>query len=217
LLQQQQLQQKEKEREALAEINARQETRIERQQAKTNELIGFYLVFQGVILTSVAQGSALRCANWWLPFTLAAIAAAAIIMAVLHMLLKIALLKLELDKNRRHAERLDRLILRRKQQLLHHRHHRHHHHHHHRPHGDGADGDDGADADGYGGDADAGYVDDGDGGDGGDGGDHANVLSCLYRAAYPTLVLATLLTFTAFILVSCRRILCFPGLDPDHG
>jgi uncharacterized integral membrane protein len=176
-----------KEREALTHINERQENRIEKQQSKINKLIGLYLMFQGVILTSVAQGSFLHCHNWWLPFTLSAIAAAAIIMAVLHMLLKISLLKIELDKNRRHGEQLDRLILRQKQQLpsfamedaSNHSHWSFHHQQH---------------------DADLQPLSCGD---------------CLYRASYPVIVLIMLILFTVFILIGCHRILCFPGPGPD--
>ena len=34
------------------------------------QLIGFFIVFQGVMFTAVAQASVLRCTNWWAPFTL---------------------------------------------------------------------------------------------------------------------------------------------------
>ena len=33
-------------------------------------LIGFFSVFQGVVLTTVSQASALTCYNWWGPFAL---------------------------------------------------------------------------------------------------------------------------------------------------
>ncbi|KAG0627001.1 hypothetical protein M758_2G166800 [Ceratodon purpureus] len=38
------------------------------------QLIGFFIVFQGVILTTVSQSNNLRCENWWSPFALSAIA-----------------------------------------------------------------------------------------------------------------------------------------------
>ncbi|CAK9220529.1 unnamed protein product [Sphagnum troendelagicum] len=51
--------------------------RIERKENRTyavkNEvyqLLGFYLVFQGVVLTAVAQASVLTCEEWWSPFIL---------------------------------------------------------------------------------------------------------------------------------------------------
>ncbi|KAG0563453.1 hypothetical protein M758_8G032100 [Ceratodon purpureus] len=34
------------------------------------QVIGFYIVFQGVIFTAVAQASVLRCHNWWTSFLL---------------------------------------------------------------------------------------------------------------------------------------------------
>ena len=34
------------------------------------QLIGFYTVFQGVILTAAAQSSVLKCHNWWTTFFL---------------------------------------------------------------------------------------------------------------------------------------------------
>lgn len=38
------------------------------------QLIGFYSVFQGVLLTAVAQSNLLHCNNWWSAFTLSALA-----------------------------------------------------------------------------------------------------------------------------------------------
>jgi hypothetical protein len=38
------------------------------------QLIGFYSVFQGVLLTAVAQSNLLHCNNWWSVFTLSALA-----------------------------------------------------------------------------------------------------------------------------------------------
>ena len=177
----------EKSLDDITNINSRQENRIETLQSKINELIGFYLVFQGVILTSVAQGSFLRCDNWWLPFALSCIAAAAIIMAVLHMLLKLSLSKIELDKNRWQHDRLQVLIMARKQRPILR--------------------------------LSTGSME--------DVSNHSyqsqhdvtmpslSLMERVYRAAYPTIVLITLLTFTAFILFGCHRILCFPGPPPD--
>lgn len=38
------------------------------------QLIGFFSVFQGVVLTTVAQASQLTCHNWWGPFSLSLLA-----------------------------------------------------------------------------------------------------------------------------------------------
>lgn len=108
------LEELEKERENLVNINARQESRIDKLQSKVNQLIGFYLVLQGVILTAIAQGSFLRCHNWWLPFSLSFIAAVAIILTVLHMLLNRSRCKLELEINRVQAEKLEHRIMAKK-------------------------------------------------------------------------------------------------------
>ncbi|CAK9220531.1 unnamed protein product [Sphagnum troendelagicum] len=63
--------------------------RIERKENRTyvvkNEIyqvLGFYIVFQGVVLTAVAQASALTCRQWWSPFTLSLIASIVTIVGV---------------------------------------------------------------------------------------------------------------------------------------
>ncbi len=63
--------------------------RIERKENRTyvvkNEIyqvLGFYIVFQGVVLTAVAQASALKCSQWWSPFTLSLIASIVTIVGV---------------------------------------------------------------------------------------------------------------------------------------
>ncbi|CAK9221877.1 unnamed protein product [Sphagnum jensenii] len=63
--------------------------RIERKENRTyvvkNEIyqvLGFYIVFQGVVLTAVAQASALKCNQWWSPFTLSLIASIVTIVGV---------------------------------------------------------------------------------------------------------------------------------------
>ncbi|XP_024359523.1 uncharacterized protein [Physcomitrium patens] len=51
----------------------RREYKESRRDAVRNEIyqvIGFYVVFQGVIFTAVAQASMLRCQNWWTSFLL---------------------------------------------------------------------------------------------------------------------------------------------------
>lgn len=169
----------EKEHENLTNINVRQENRIESLQSKVYELIGFYLVFQGVVLTSVAQGSLLRCHNWWLPFSLSAIAAVAITLAMLHMLLKLSRFSLELKINRLEAEKLQHKIFAKR-----------------RPARSMRIEQQPAES--------AAHFD--------------NWESKLRRSVYPTVVVLTLLTFTTFVLIACKRVLCSPGpfADPTN-
>ncbi|KAG0553578.1 hypothetical protein KC19_12G022300 [Ceratodon purpureus] len=47
-------------------------------------LIGFFSVFQGVVLTTVSQASALTCHNWWAPFTLSLLCSIATVFGVCH-------------------------------------------------------------------------------------------------------------------------------------
>jgi hypothetical protein len=63
--------------------------RIERKENRTyavkNEvyqLLGFYLVFQGVVLTAVAQASVLTCEEWWSPFILSSMTSIVAIVGV---------------------------------------------------------------------------------------------------------------------------------------
>ena len=46
------------------------------------QLIGFYSVFQGVLLTAVAQSNLLHCNNWWSVFTLSALASVVTVFGV---------------------------------------------------------------------------------------------------------------------------------------
>ena len=50
------------------------------------QVIGFYIVFQGVIFTAVAQASSLRCHNWWTSFMLSLLTSLVTIGAVLQKL-----------------------------------------------------------------------------------------------------------------------------------
>lgn len=176
-MQQDSLKELEKEHENLTNINVRQENRIESLQSKVYDLVGFYLVFQGVILTAVAQGSFLRCHNWWLPFSLSAIAAVAITLAMLHMLLKLSRCKLELEINRLEAEKLQHKIFTKRRP----------------PRSMRIEQQPALDR--------AAHFD--------------NWESKLRRSIYPTIVMLTLLTFTTFILIACRRVLCSPGPSAD--
>ena len=50
------------------------------------QLIGFFIVFQGVVYTAVAQAAVLRCTNWWTSFTLSLLASVVTIVAVVQKL-----------------------------------------------------------------------------------------------------------------------------------
>jgi uncharacterized membrane protein len=47
-------------------------------------LIGFFSVFQGVVLTTVSQASALTCHNWWGPFALSLLCSIATLFGICH-------------------------------------------------------------------------------------------------------------------------------------
>lgn len=47
-------------------------------------LIGFFSVFQGVVLTTVSQASLLSCHNWWGPFALSLLASLTTLVGVCH-------------------------------------------------------------------------------------------------------------------------------------
>lgn len=48
------------------------------------QLLGFYSVFQGVLLTAVAQSGLLYCNNWWTAFSLSALASCVTIGGFIH-------------------------------------------------------------------------------------------------------------------------------------
>lgn len=50
------------------------------------QLIGFFIVFQGVVFTAVAQAAVLRCTNWWTSFTLSLLTSVVTISAVVQKL-----------------------------------------------------------------------------------------------------------------------------------
>lgn len=47
-------------------------------------LIGFFSAFQGLVLTTVSQASALTCHNWWAPFALSLLCSIATLFGVCH-------------------------------------------------------------------------------------------------------------------------------------
>jgi hypothetical protein len=66
---------------SIAKKIERKETRTFVVKNELYQLTGFYIVFQGVVLTAVAQASALTCRQWWSPFTLSLIASIVTIVA----------------------------------------------------------------------------------------------------------------------------------------
>jgi hypothetical protein len=65
------------------------------------QLIGFFSVFQGVILTAVAQSSLLHCNNLWSPISLSVLASAASISGVVHKLMQIQSFQTTIDSEDR--------------------------------------------------------------------------------------------------------------------
>lgn len=70
--------------------------RVERKKTKVSDLkneiyqlIGFFSVFQGVLLTAVSQSNLLHCNNWWSPIILSAVASIVTIFGVVQKLLQI--------------------------------------------------------------------------------------------------------------------------------
>jgi len=61
---------------AIARKIERKETRTFVVKNEIYQLLTFFVVFQGVVLTAVAQASTLKCRHWWAPFTLSLIASA---------------------------------------------------------------------------------------------------------------------------------------------
>jgi len=67
---------------SIAKKIERKETRTFVVKNELYQLVGFYIVFQGVVLTAVAQAGALTCEQWWSPFTLSLIASIVTIVGV---------------------------------------------------------------------------------------------------------------------------------------
>jgi len=79
--------------------------RVENKRTRTmnlkNELyqmIGFYSVFQGVVLTAVAQASSLKCHTVWGPALLSALASLATLFSFRNKLIEYHLMKVDLKK-----------------------------------------------------------------------------------------------------------------------
>jgi hypothetical protein len=82
-----------------------QQKRIDRKEAQSNQiknevyqLVGFFIVFQGVLYTAVAQAQVLRCLNWPTVFVLSLLASAAAILGVSQKLSQLRALRRTIEK-----------------------------------------------------------------------------------------------------------------------
>ncbi|KAH9564396.1 hypothetical protein CY35_04G023800 [Sphagnum magellanicum] len=82
-----------------------QQKRIDRKEAQSNQiknevyqLVGFFIVFQGVLYTAVAQAQVLRCRNWPTVFVLSLLASAAAILGVSQKLSQLRALRRTIEK-----------------------------------------------------------------------------------------------------------------------
>lgn len=78
------------------------------------QLVGFYSVFQGVLLTAVAQSSLLHCDNWWTAFFLSLLASLVTVGGVIQKFLSV----LSLEKTISNEEISRKDCIRRVQSLL---------------------------------------------------------------------------------------------------
>lgn len=82
------------------------------------QLIGFYSVFQGVLLTAVSQSNLLLCHNWWTAFFLSLLASLVTIAGVIQKYHSILALELTInteDASRKHVIKLANNLLRKRE------------------------------------------------------------------------------------------------------
>ncbi len=94
------LKEMEKQAAAVAKKIGRKETRTFVVKNEIYQLLTFYVVFQGVVLTAVAQASALKCRHWWAPFTLSLLASAMTFVGVYQKLQTFREVKNDLENER---------------------------------------------------------------------------------------------------------------------
>ena len=68
------------------------------------QMIGFYVVFQGVLLTAVAQSNMLFCTNWWSPIFLSLVASFVTVGGVIQKLMKIHELQQTIQSDQHHLK-----------------------------------------------------------------------------------------------------------------
>lgn len=102
--------------EDLKIINEKQEELAAKLEKKAIQLLNFYIVFQGVILTAIAQGSSLTSDHWWVPFFLSIIAFFMDLPPLVHTINKCLRARVALEYNRSDQDRLRREIHRQHQQ-----------------------------------------------------------------------------------------------------
>ncbi|XP_024371984.1 uncharacterized protein [Physcomitrium patens] len=81
-----------------------EENKCNRHRSEIHQLIGYFSVFQGVVLTAVAHTSSLSCQTWWIPFTLSSLACLATLWAVTQKLRSLFFLKCILEKDRQQSQ-----------------------------------------------------------------------------------------------------------------
>ncbi|CAK9229944.1 unnamed protein product [Sphagnum troendelagicum] len=89
----------------------KKETRTINAKAELYQLLGFYSVFQGVVLTAVAQSNTLFCLSSWAPASLSLLASASTVVGVHYKLTSYSRLKVALKNERRTAVDLRDQIL----------------------------------------------------------------------------------------------------------
>ncbi|KAG0599262.1 hypothetical protein M758_12G138700 [Ceratodon purpureus] len=67
----------------------RKKTKVDNLKNEIYQLIGFFSVFQGVLLTAVSQSNLLHCNNWWSPIILSVVASVVTIFGVVQKLMQI--------------------------------------------------------------------------------------------------------------------------------
>jgi hypothetical protein len=78
----------------------KKETRTINAKAELYQLLGFYSVFQGVVLTAVAQSNTLFCLSSWAPASLSLLASAVTVVSVHYKLTSYSRLKVALKDER---------------------------------------------------------------------------------------------------------------------
>ncbi len=81
----------------------KKETRTINAKAELYQLLGFYSVFQGVVLTAVAQSNTLYCLSSWGPASLSLLASAVTVVSVHYKLTNYSRLKVALKDERTNA------------------------------------------------------------------------------------------------------------------
>lgn len=90
-------------RESKSRID-RKEALSENVKSEIYHLVGFFSAFQGLVLTTVSQASALTCHNWWGPFALSLLCSIATLLGVCHKFYNLFEWKRAAEKETQHAK-----------------------------------------------------------------------------------------------------------------